>query len=67
MARDISRADGSKGVLEITRDQLRTARDLLRKCDFGTPDAEYITRLEKTSSHLDVRFTIYRVHVTPKT
>jgi hypothetical protein len=52
MARDISRADGSKGVLEITRDQLRTARDLLRKCDFGTPDAEYITRLEKTSTSL---------------
>jgi hypothetical protein len=50
IARDTSKADGSKGVLEITRDQLRTTRDLLRKCDFGTPDAEYITRLGKSST-----------------
>ncbi len=55
-ARDISRADGSKGVLEITRDQLRTARELLRKCDFATPDSEYITRLEKTSTRFGRAF-----------
>jgi hypothetical protein len=55
-ARDVSRADGSKGASEITRDQLRTARDLLRKCDFGAPNAEYITRLEKTSTRFGRAF-----------
>jgi hypothetical protein len=56
IARDISKADGSKEVLEITRDQLRVTRNLLRICDFAMPEAEYISRLEKSSTRFGRAF-----------
>jgi Apea-like HEPN len=56
IARGISKAEGTTEALEITRQQLRVARDLLHKCDFGDSTTDYITRLDRTSTRFGRAF-----------
>ena len=56
IARGISKADGTRDAVEITRQQLRVTRDLLHKCDLSDPTTDYITRLDRTSTRFGRAF-----------